>query len=296
MSNHDRFLLAGVMGWPVMHSRSPALHNYWFAHYKLAGTYVPLAIEPATLAPALRALAPLGFAGCNLTIPHKERAMDVVDEVDPAARRIGAMSCVVVRPDGSLAGTNNDAYGFVHNILQHQPSWRADAGPAVVIGAGGGARAVVYSLADRGAREIRVVNRTLARAKTLAGEFGSAITPVAWEDRSRALDGAAMLVNTTSQGMVGQPPLDLDLDGDGPSKPGGPTKVGPYVLPKTALVCDIVYVPLETPLLAAARRRGNPTVDGLGMLLHQARPAWKAWFGLEPEVTSELRAVIEATF
>jgi shikimate dehydrogenase len=190
----------------------------------------------------------------------------------------------------------------VHNILQHQPSWRADAGPAVVIGAGGGARAVVYSLADRGAREIRVVNRTLARAKTLAGEFGSAITPVAWEDRSRALDGAAMLVNTTSQGMVGQPPLDLDLDGDGPSvpggpsKPGGPTKVGPYVLPKTALVCDIVYVPLETPLLAAARRRGNPTVDGLGMLLHQARPAWKAWFGLEPEVTSELRAVIEATF
>jgi shikimate dehydrogenase len=280
MSSPHRFLLAGVMGWPVMHSRSPVLHNYWFAHYKLAGTYVPLAIKPPDLAPALRGLAPLGFAGCNLTIPHKEHALEVVDEIDPAARRIGAISCVVVRPDGSLAGTNNDAYGFVHNILQQQPSWRADAGPAVVIGAGGGARAVIYSLADHGAREIRVVNRTLARAETLAREFGAPVTAVAWDDRHRALDGAAMLVNTTSQGMVGQPPLDLDLE----------------KLPKTALVCDIVYVPLETPLLAAARRRANPTVDGLGMLLHQARPAWKAWFGLEPEVTPELRAVIEATF
>ena len=280
MSNHDRFLLAGVMGWPVMHSRSPALHNYWFAHYRLAGTYVPLAIEPKNLAAALRGLAPLGFAGCNLTIPHKEHALNIADEVDPAARRIGAISCIIVRADGSLAGTNNDAYGFVHNIFQHQPSWRADAGPAVVIGAGGGARAVVYSLADRGAREVRVVNRTLARAETLAREFGHDVKAVAWDDRYRALNGAATLVNTTSQGMVGQPPLDLDLE----------------KLPKTALVCDIVYVPLETPLLAAARRRGNPTVDGLGMLLHQARPAWKAWFGLEPEVTPELRAVIESTF
>ena len=274
MASHDRFLLAGVMGWPVMHSRSPALHNYWFAHYKLPGTYVPLAIDPGNLAAALRGLAPLGFAGCNLTIPHKEQALAIVDEVDPVARRVGAISCIVVRPDGSLAGTNNDAYGFVHNILQHQPSWRADAGAAVVIGAGGGARAVVYSLADRGAREIRVVNRTLARAETLAREFGSAVTPVGWDDRHRALDGASTLVNTTSQGMVGQPPLDLDLDGR-----DGPARIGPYVLPTTALVCDIVYVPLETRLLADARRRGNPTVDGLGMLLHQARPAWKMWFG-----------------
>jgi len=275
----DGFLLAGVMGWPVMHSRSPALHNYWFAHYRLAGAYVPLAIQPDRLEAALRALAPLGFAGCNLTIPHKEGALAIVDVVDPAARRIGAISCVVVGPDGQLTGTNNDAYGFVQNVLQHHPGWRAGDGPIVVIGAGGGARAVTHSLIEQGAREIRLVNRTRARADALARECGSAVAAIDWDWRHDALEGAKMLVNTTSQGMVGQPALDLRLDR----------------LPTDALVADIVYVPLETELLSAARRRGNPTVDGLGMLLHQARPAWKAWFGLEPEVTPELRARIEAT-
>jgi shikimate dehydrogenase len=279
VESSQRFFLAGVMGWPVMHSRSPLLHNYFFNHYTLKGTYVPLAIRPDGLGPALRALAPLGFSGCNLTIPHKEQALAIVDDVGPVARRIGAISCVVVREDGSLWGTNNDAFGFVHNILHQRPDWRADAGPAVVIGAGGGARAVVHSLAERGAPEIRLVNRTRVRADALVRDFGGPVVSWDWDARARALDGAAMLVNTTSQGMVGQPALDLDL----------------AALPASALVCDIVYVPLETPLLAAARRRGNPTVDGLGMLLHQARPAWKAWFGIEPEVTPELRALVEAT-
>jgi shikimate dehydrogenase len=279
MADPERFLLAGVMGWPVMHSRSPKLHNYWFEKYGLAGTYVPLTVKPEGLRAALRALPSLCFSGCNLTIPHKQAAMTLVDEIDEVARKIGAISCVVVRPDGSLAGHNNDCYGFIQNILQEFPGWRADAGPAVVIGAGGGARAVVYGLAERGAREIRLVNRTFERAQNLTADFGGPIKVLPWSERHAALEGAAMLVNTTSQGMIGNPPLDLNL----------------AKLPQIALVADIIYIPRETPLLAAARARGNRTINGLGMLLHQGRPAWKAWFGIEPEVTPELRALIEAT-
>ena len=277
MSHSDRFLLAGVMGWPVMHSRSPLLHNYWFKRHGLAGTYVPLAIRPEGLAAALHALQPLSFAGVNLTIPHKQHAMTLVDEVDPVAIRIGAISCVVVRSDGSLVGSNNDCYGFIHNLKQSAPAWRANAGPIVVLGAGGGARAVCYGLLQEGAKKIRLVNRTLARANGIAAEFGSEIEVLTWEEREDALAGAAMVVNATSQGMAGQPALDIRLD----------------TLPKTALAADIIYVPLETPFLAAARKRGNPTLNGLGMLLHQGRPAWKRWFGIETEVTPELRALLE---
>jgi shikimate dehydrogenase len=277
MTPSSRFLLAGVMGWPVMQSRSPLMHNYWFRQHELAGTYVPLAIQPEGLAAALRALHPLGFAGCNLTIPHKQQAMTIVDEVDTVAKRIGAISCVVVRSDGSLAGTNNDWFGFIHNLKQDQPGWRADAGPVVVLGAGGGSRAVCYGLMQEGAREIRLVNRTFARAKGLADEFGGPLKALPWEQRQDALEGAAMVVNATSQGMVGQPALDLRLDR----------------LSKTALTADIIYIPLETPFLAAARQRGNRTANGLGMLLHQGRPAWKLWFGIEPVVTAELRLMME---
>jgi len=273
----SRFLLAGVMGWPVMHSRSPLMHNYWFRQLGLPGTYVPLAIEPAGLAAALKALRPLGFAGCNLTIPHKQQAMTIVDEADTVAKRIGAISCVVVRSDGSLAGTNNDWFGFIHNLKQEQPGWRADAGPAVVLGAGGGSRAVCYGLMQEGAREIRLVNRTFGRAKALADEFGGPLQALPWEQRHDALEGAALVVNATSQGMVGQSALDLRLD----------------KLSKTALAADIIYIPLETPFLAAARQRGNRTANGLGMLLHQGRPAWKMWFGIEPVVTAELRSMME---
>ena len=279
MSHPDRFLLAGVMGDPVMHSRSPKLHNYWLAKYGLTGTYVPLAIRAEHLRAALRALPALGFSGCNLTIPHKEAALDIVDKLDPPARRIGAVNCVVVAPDGSLEGRNHDAFGYIESVREAQRDWRADTGPIVVIGAGGGARAVLVSLVDQGAREIRLVNRTLARGKALAGELGGPIRPLSWEQREATLEGAAMLINATNQGMLGEPPLDLALDR----------------LPVRALVSDIVYIPRETVLLAAARKRGNATVNGLGMLLHQARPAFHAWFGIMPEVTPELRAMIEAT-
>jgi shikimate dehydrogenase len=279
MTHADRFLLAGVMGWPIMHSRSPKLHNYWLAQHGIAGSYLPLAIKADGLGAALRALPALGFSGCNLTIPHKEAALAIVDKVDPLARRIGAMNCVVVASDGSLEGYNFDAFGYIESIREAQPGWRADRGPVVVIGAGGGARAVLVALIDAGAREIRLVNRTPGRAQALANELRGAIKPLSWGDRATALAGSAMLVNTTNQGMVGEPPLDLALDR----------------LPKDALVSDLVSIPRETTLLSAARQRGNPTVNGLGMLLHQAVPAFEAWFGVKPEVTPELRRMIEAT-
>ena len=277
MAHSDRHLLAGVMGWPVMHSRSPLMHNYWINEHGLVGGYVLLPIEPGGLDAALRALHPLGFAGCNLTIPHKQEAMAIVDEVDEVAKIIGAISCVVVRPDGSLFGTNNDWRGYIGSLKQEQPGWRADAGPVAVIGAGGGSRAVCYGLLQEGATEVRLINRTLSRAEAIAEEFGGPITPLPWDQRHDALDGVAMAVNTTSQGMVGEAALDIRFDR----------------LPKTALASDIIYIPLETPFLAAARERGNRTINGVGMLLHQGRPAWKMWFDLEPVVTTELRERME---
>jgi shikimate dehydrogenase len=279
MTHPDRFLLAGVMGWPVMHSRSPALHGFLFKQHGLNGAYVPLAVRPEGLQAALRALPALCFSGCNLTIPHKERALAFVDRVDDAARKIGAISCVTVEADGSLSATNNDHFGYIEGLLEAYPDFRFDAGPIAVIGAGGGARGVIYGLVDRGAREIRLANRNRARAEALKRDIGGPIEVLSWDERADMLAGAALLVNTTSQGMSGHPPLALDLDR----------------LPQGALVSDIVYIPAETPLLAAARARGNRTVNGLGMLLHQARPAWKSWFGIDPEITAELRAAIEAT-
>ncbi len=269
--------MAGVMGWPVMHSRSPLMHNYWMEQQGLAGTYVFLAIRPGELAPALRALHPLGFAGCNLTIPHKLDAMTIVDEVDEVAKKIGAISCVVVRDDGSLFGTNNDWLGFIGNLKQHQPGWRADAGPVAVIGAGGGGRAVCYALLQLGATEIRLVNRTREKAEAIAAEFGGPIQVSPWRDRHDVLEGAATAVNVTSQGMDGEAALDLRLD----------------KLAQSALAVDIIYTPLETPFLAAARERGNRTLNGLGMLLHQGPAAWKLWFDIEPTVTAELRERME---
>jgi shikimate dehydrogenase len=279
MAASDRFLLAGVMGWPIAQSRSPMLHNYWFKQHGLNGSYVPLAIKPEGIHEALRALPALNFAGVNLTIPHKQTAMEDMAEIDAVGRGIGAINLVVVRADGSLFGTNTDAYGCIANIQQMQPEWRADAGPVVVIGAGGASRTAIWALADQGVREIRVVNRTHQRALTVAKDLGSPLKVFRWEERHDVLDGAALLVNATNQGMIGQPPLDLKLD----------------KLPKAAFAYDIVYNPIETPLIAAARARGHRVIPGLGMLLNQAPPAWKAWFGIEPQVTPELRRLIEAT-
>ena len=272
-------MLAGVMGWPIAHSRSPKIHNYWLAQYGLAGAYAPLAIAPGRLEPALRALAPLGFAGCNLTIPHKEAALPFLDVVEENARRIGAVNCVVVGKGGELTGRNYDGFGFVAALREAAPKWRAGAAPCVVIGAGGAARAILSGLIEAGARDIRLFNRSPERAAALADLFGAPVEAYPWNQRVDALADAGLVVNATSLGMVGQPSLDLTLSG----------------LPKSALVCDIVYAPLETPLLAEARRLGATPVDGLGMLIHQARPAFRDWTGIMPEATPELRAALVAT-
>jgi len=269
--------VAGIMGWPVGHSKSPRLHGYWLEKHGVDGAYIPLPVRPDDLEQALRALPVLGLAGCNLTIPHKEKALAVVDRLDAVARRIGAVNTVVVNADGSLEGRNTDSPGFLAN-LKADGRWLPDTGPAVVLGAGGAARAVLVALIDAGVPDILLTNRTQERAEALADEFGRPVRAIAWAERESALAGAALLVNTTSLGMTGKPALDLRLDD----------------LPDHALVNDIVYAPLETPLLAAARARGLAIVDGLGMLLHQGAPAFEAWFGLMPVVDDALRAHVLA--
>jgi shikimate dehydrogenase len=277
-----RTKLAGIMGWPVSHSRSPALHNFWLDEHGIDGAYVPLPVQPDQLERALRALPTLGFRGVNLTLPHKEAALSIVDRVDPLASRVGAVNTVIVMPDGSLEASNTDAFGFRENLRDCAPDWNLREGAAVVLGAGGSARAVTASLTELRVPEIRLVNRTVERAEALARDLGGPgvrISAHPWDARDRVLDGAGLLVNTTSLGMTGAPELKIDLS----------------LLPLAAVVVDIVYVPLETPLLAAARRRGNRTVDGLGMLLHQGRPGFEAWFGTPVRVTRELRAAVLTT-
>lgn len=279
MSASQPFKLAGVIGWPVAQSRSPVLHGHWLKQYGVAGSYLPLPVQPERLTDAIRGLRALGFSGCNVTIPHKLDVLKLMETVDPVAARIGAVNTVVIQNDGTLSGFNTDAYGFLASLRDVRPEWKANAGPIVVLGAGGAARAVVVALLDDGATEIRLINRTIERAQDLAQINPSKIQVVDWPDRHTALEGAALLVNTTSQGMVGYPPLDIALD----------------ALPVGAMVCDIVYNPLETPLLAAARERGNTAVDGLGMLLHQAVPAFEAFFGVRPRVSNELRRAVAET-
>jgi shikimate dehydrogenase len=280
MAEPSAFGIAGLVGWPVAHSRSPVIHNHWLARYGIPGRYVLFPVPAEKLADALRGLSSLRLRGCNITTPHKQAVMPLVDDVDPLAKRIGAVNTIVVQEDGSLRGFNNDGNGFVQSIRDARPDWRPDAGPIAIIGAGGAARAVVASLADQGAREIRVVNRTYERACEMQALFGPPVSAVRWDARADALDGVALMANATNQGMGGKSALDLALDR----------------LSADAIVADLIYTPPETPLLAAARKRGNPTVNGLGMLLNQARPAFNAWFGVTPQITPELIRAIEATF
>ncbi|MEK9968625.1 MAG: shikimate dehydrogenase [Ferrovibrio sp.] len=282
MSEAEDIILprAGVIGWPVDHSRSPKLHGFWLQQYGISGRYDRLPVPPEEVGAFLEALPKEpGFRGVNVTIPNKVAVLPYLAEIDPVARRIGAVNTIVVRADGSLHGSNTDAFGFLASLRADAPKmWRAANGPAVVLGAGGASRAIIVALLDAGTPELWLANRSRDRAEALAAEFGNRVFVTDWDERAAALAGANTLVNTTSLGMAGQPQLELPLDD----------------LPQDALVNDIVYTPLETDLLARARARGNPVVDGLGMLLHQGRPGFEAWFGVAPAVTPELRAAVLA--
>lgn len=264
---------AGVMGWPVTHSKSPILFAHWFRESGIRGHYIPLAVEPEDFAQVLAALPRAGFRGVNVTLPHKHAALAAADSRSATAEAIGAANLLVFDPAHGILADNTDAYGFLESLKAGAPGWSPAAGPATVLGAGGAARAVVHALAHAGVPEIRIANRTRDAAEALAAGHPCA-RAVGWDERSNALAGAALLVNTTSLGMTGKPPLDIAL----------------APLPAEATVLDIVYAPLETRLLAEARARGNTAVDGLGMLLHQARPAFRAWFGPDPTVDAALRA------
>jgi shikimate dehydrogenase len=265
---------ACVIGWPVAHSRSPAVHTYWLKHYGLEGDYTKEAVPPEEIDAFLASLGERGFVGGNVTLPHKAAALAAADEVDEAARAIGAANTLWLDVRGRLHATNTDAYGFMTHLAEDAPDWNDGKRAVMVLGAGGAARAIMHGLLAAGASKVMLANRTRSHAETLARDFGPKVEVVPWEDRSAALAGCGLLINTTSLGLTGKPPLEIDL----------------AALPKDAVVADIVYSPLETDLLAAARARGNRCVDGLGMLLHQAVPGFKLWFGVKPKVTPELRA------
>lgn len=268
---------ACVVGWPVKHSRSPMIHGYWLDSLGIDGEYVIEEVRPDAFPGFIASLAERGYVGCNVTVPHKEMALRLAVEPDETARAVGAANTLWLE-HGTLHAANSDVTGFLASLDAARPGWDSRLSEAVVLGAGGAARGIVWGLRQRGAAVIRVVNRTLARAEALAGQQGAGVAAHGWDDLPRLLPRAGLLVNATSLGMAGQPGLQVDL----------------AALPTTAIVADIVYVPLETGLLAAARRRGNRTVDGLGMLLHQAVPGFKHWFGVRPQVTRELRDLVAA--
>lgn len=271
-----RIPLAGVIGAPVAHSRSPMLHGYWLRKYALAGHYVPLHVAQDDLETVLAALPLMGFRGVNVTIPHKESALRLSDTVSDRAAVIGAANTLTFLADGKIHADNTDGLGFLASLRQSVPDWDAKAGPAAVLGAGGAARAIITSLIDAGVPEIRLTNRTRARSDALKSEFGARISVYEWVQAGNAIEGSATVVNTTSLGMTGKPEFRVPLDG----------------LSQHAVVTDIVYTPLETRLLSVARARGCRVVDGLGMLLHQAVPGFERWFGKRPEVDDGLRAAV----
>lgn len=277
MSAH-KIPLAGVIGSPIGHSKSPRLHGHWLKKYGLPGHYVPMEVAPENLETVLRTLPKAGFVGANITVPHKEAALEIADVITDRATLIGAANTLIFREDGKIHADNTDGYGFIENLRQGAPDWEPTSGPAVVLGAGGASRAILASLLSAGVPEILLTNRTKIRAEALQQEFGARITVVDWVQAGNVMEDAALLVNTTSLGMTGSPELRIPLDGLNPG----------------AVVTDIVYAPLKTRLLQVAEEIGCHTVDGLGMLIYQAVPGFERWFGQRPEVDDEIRRIMLA--
>ncbi len=279
MTEIPRIPLAGVIGAPIAHSRSPALHNHWLRRYQIEGHYVPLHVEHEDLEAIVKALPRMGFVGANVTIPHKEAVLNLADIVSDRAAVIGAANTLQFRKDGKIHADNTDGYGFIENLRQSAPNWDPKAGPCAVFGAGGAARAVVHALLESGVPEIHLTNRSRPRSDALRSEFGTRIHVHDWVKAANTLDGAVTVVNTTSLGMVGKPEFRVPLDG----------------LERGAVVTDLVYAPLDTDFLIRAREAGCITVDGLGMLLHQGVPGFERWFGVRPNVDDQVRAAVLGT-
>ena len=276
MTDHPRIPLAGVIGSPIAHSRSPALHGYWLQRYGLKGFYIPMDVAQADLAQVLQTLPLMGFVGLNVTIPHKETVLALADIVTDRAALIGAANTLIFRKDGSIHADNTDGAGFIANLRQNAPHWQPQAGPAAVFGAGGAARAVIAALIEVGVPEIRLANRTRARAEALRADFGAKVVVHDWVQAGNMLEAVATVVNTTALGMVGKPDFRVPLD----------------ALDRHAVVTDLVYTPLKTALLIEAEALGCTVVDGLGMLLHQAAPGFERWFGQRPEVDEATRQAV----
>lgn len=276
MTDLPRVPLAGVIGHPIAHSRSPALHGFWLKRYGIKGHYIPMDVAPSDLKEALTFLPKVGFVGLNVTIPHKEAVLALADVVTDRAALIGAANTLIFRKDGKIHADNTDGLGFLSNLRQKAPQWTPQAGPAVLFGAGGAARAVIAALIDQGVSEIRIANRTRARAEALRADFGAHLHVFDWVEAPDMLQGARLVVNTTSLGMSGKPDFRIPLDNLDPQ----------------AVATDLVYTPLMTQFLIEAEARGASIVDGLGMLLHQAAPGFERWFNHRPEVDDETRAAV----
>jgi len=279
MTELPKIPLAGVIGHPIAHSRSPALHGFWLRRYGVKGHYIPMDVAPADLESTLRLLPKIGFVGLNVTLPHKEAVLKIADVISDRAALIGAANTLIFRKDGKIHADNTDGSGFIANLRQNAPGWNPAAGPAAVLGAGGAARAVIAALIEVGVPEIRIANRSRARADALRADFGAKIAVHEWVHAANMLEGAATVINTTSLGMAGKAEFQVPLDG----------------LEPTAVVNDLVYNPLKTSFLAEAEARGARIVDGLGMLLHQAAPGFERWFGPTPAVDEETRQAVLAS-